>query len=317
MVEWKIAPDAVGERVDRWLARRPEVASRTRAREWIERGKIFLNGRELAYADAGRALRAGDRVRLWEDRPGSTRRAAREVAAARPRLRIVCEDLALVVADKPAGMLVEPLPGDAPPEVTLIDLVCDHMGATPRSRPRAVHRIDRDTSGLVVLAKTPRAQAALKRQFERRSAERVYLALLRGRPVPAEGTWTDRLRWDRARLIQTRAHPRDPHAREAIARYRVLEQFKTAALVEVSLVTGRRNQIRVQAGLRGHPLVGERQYTFGARPAPPGEPTVDRQALHAHRLSFKHPLTGARVRVTAPAPEDFARLIRAFRSREH
>jgi 23S rRNA pseudouridine1911/1915/1917 synthase len=311
--EWTIGPEDAGRRVDTWLARRAEVGSRARAGAWIARGKIFLNGLELALADAGRPLKAGDHVRLWEDRPGSARRAAREVAAARHRLRIAHEDRALLVADKPPGLLVEPLPGDGPTEVTLLDLVADHVRATKRTRPLVVHRIDRDTSGLVLFAKTPQAQEALKQQFARRRAERLYLAVLRGQIRPAAGMWSDRLTWDADRRLQRRAHPREARAREAIARYRVLEQFDTAALVEVSLVTGKRNQIRVQAGLRGHPLIGERQYTFGAPPMARGEPTLNRQALHAHRLSFRHPVTGTRLSVTAPVPDDLARLIESLR----
>jgi 23S rRNA pseudouridine1911/1915/1917 synthase len=315
MTEWTIGPDDAGGRLDAWLARRPEVASRARAREWLARGKVFLNGRELAFADAGAVLRPGDLVGLWEDRPGSARRAAREVAAARGRLRVAHEDRAVLVADKPPGMLVEPLPGDARAEVTLLDLVNDHLRAAPRARALVVHRIDRDTSGLVLFAKTVAAQAALKRQFERHAPERVYLALVRGRVRPSSGTWTDRLTWDKTRLVQTRSHPRDARAKDAVARYRVVEQFAAAALLEVSLVTGKRNQIRVQAGLRGHPVVGERQYLFGAVAAPPGAPTLGRQALHAARLAFEHPVTDARVEMTAPLPEDMARLIDTLRRR--
>ena len=137
---------------------------------------------------------------------------------------------------------------------------------------------------------------------------------MRGRVRPAEGTWTDRLTWDKARLTQTRSHPRDARGKDAVARYRVVEQFEMAALLEVALVTGKRNQIRVQAGLRGHPVVGERQYLFGAAPAPPGAPALDRQALHATRLAFKHPTTGARMEVTSPLPDDFARLLAELRA---
>jgi 23S rRNA pseudouridine1911/1915/1917 synthase len=314
MIEWSVPPDQAGARLDAWLSARPEIGSRARARAWIERGKLFLNGAELAFSDAGRRLQAGDRIQLWEDRPGSARRASRELARARRLLRIVYEDGSIVVADKPAGLLVEPLPGEGNDVVTLLDLVADHLRTSARARALVVHRIDRDTSGLVVFAKSVGAQDGLKKQFERRTPERIYVAVLQGRVRPAGGTWSDRLVWDATRLRQTRAHPREARAKEAIARYRVLEQFEAAALVEVTLVTGKRNQIRVQAGVRGHPVVGERLYTYGSRPPAPGEPTLERQALHAHRLAFRHPTTGARVDVVAPVPDDFARLVARLRA---
>lgn len=307
-IAWVVTADAAGARLDRWLARQPEVGSRARAREWLERGKLFLNGRELTFADAGRRLRPGDRVELWEDRPGSARRVARAVVRARRRLAVVFEDEALLVVDKPPGLLVEPLPGREAEEVTLLDLVADHLRAAPHARPCVVHRIDRDTSGLVVFAKTPEAQAALKRQFERRRAERVYLAVVAGRVRPVEGTWRDRLRWDARRKRQQHAHGADPKAREAVAHYRVLKQFADATLLEVRLVTGKRNQIRIQAASRGHPLFGERQYVFDARSSG-GPPRFERQALHAYRLSFAHPVTGRPVTVEAPVPPDLSELI--------
>lgn len=313
MPEWTIDQEGAGVRLDAWLACRPEVGSRGRARMWIARGKVFLNGEALLFSGAGRRLKAGDRVHLWIDRPGSARAGRRDVAAARNTLRVVYEDRDLVVVDKPAGMLVEPLPQSDASTVTMLDLVADHVRPAARARPRVVHRIDRDTTGLVVFALTLDAQQSLKAQFERRTPERVYLALLRGKVQPPSGVWKDRLVWDKDRRIQKRALEGEERARDAIARYRVVEQFERAALVEIALVTGKRNQIRKQAALRNHPLVGERLYVpQTARPAP-GDPALDRQALHAHRLSFRHPTTGACVNVEAPVPADLARLVARLR----
>ena len=312
MKEWTLDEAGSDARLDTFLARRPEIGSRSRARSAIERGKVLLNGKTVAFPDLGRRLKPGDRVGYWEDRPGTATRRAREIVAAREALSVVFEDDAVLVADKPVGMLVEPLPGEPGTEVTLADLVADHLRFRRRTQPRVVHRIDRDTSGLVLFAKTPAAQAALKAQFERRTPARVYLALLRGHLRPVSGTWRDKLAWDRERLVQKRAHVHDAAAKEAIAHYRVLEQYADAALVEVRLVTGKRNQIRIQAGSRGHPLVGERLYTFGAV-AEEGTPTLARQALHAARLSFRHPTTGERMEVTAPLPEDMQTLLERLR----
>jgi 23S rRNA pseudouridine1911/1915/1917 synthase len=314
VTEWTIGSGDAGLRLDLWLARQPEAGSRGRARTWLERGKVFVNGQPVAAADAGRKLQTGDRVGLWMDRPGTSHPRRREIAAARHALRVVLEDADLLAADKPAGMLVEPLPGQESGEVTLVDLVADHLRSKVRIRPRIVHRIDRDTSGLVLFAFNREAQETLKTQFEARTPERIYVALVRGTVTPAAGTWRDRLAWDKDRLIQKRAHASEAAAREAVAQYKVVEQFEGAAVIEVALVTGKRNQIRVQAGLRGFPLVGERLYTFGAKPPARDSPTLKRQALHAFRLSFVHPSTGRRVTLTAPLPEDMRRLIAQLRA---
>jgi 23S rRNA pseudouridine1911/1915/1917 synthase len=313
MTTWTISDADAGLRLDAWLAARPEVGSRGKARDAVECGKVTLNGEELTYADAGRRLHPGDSVGFWPDRPGSARPRSREVVAARSALRVVYQDPHLLVADKPPGWLVEPLPGDAPAEVTLLDMVADHLRSESKTRPYVVHRIDRDTSGLVLFALSPTVRDALKLQFEKRTPTRVYLAVVNGTPEPADGTWTDRLVWDRERLVQKRAHAQEERAKDAVARYRVIERFPWQSLVEVSLVTGKRNQIRVQAGSRGHPLVGERQYRFGRPRDEAHEPQFGRQALHAARLGFTHPATRRHVEFTADMPDDLQGLVRLLR----
>lgn len=313
MTTWTISGADAGGRLDAWLASRPEVGSRGRARDALECGKVFLNGRELTYADGARRLRPGDVVGFWPDRPGSARPRSREVVAARSALKVVYQDAQLLVADKPPGWLVEPLPGDAPSEVTLLDMVADRLRSEKAVRPYVVHRIDRDTSGLVLFALTPAARDALKAQFEHRSPTRTYLAIVNGTPEPPSGTWRDRLAWDAERLVQRRAHAQEERAKDAEARYRVVERFAWQSLVEISLVTGKRNQIRVQAGSRGHALVGERQYRFGRPRDEAREPEFGRQALHAARLGFTHPATGHHVEFTAGVPDDMEQLLRLLR----
>lgn len=212
--------------------------------------------------------------------------------------------------NKAAGILSVPLPRhqDAPS-------VYDHLERYLRSqrrRPFVVHRIDRDTSGLVVFAKDPRTQQALKKQFIRRDPERVYLAFVYGHPEPTRGTWRDHLVWDRKALIQKKTHPRDPQAAEAVCHYRVVEEFTDTSLIEVRLETGKRNQIRIQARLRGHTLVGERRYVFGPDALRPID--FPRQALHAQRLAFRHPVDGRELRFEAPMPEDLQQLVARLRS---
>jgi 23S rRNA pseudouridine1911/1915/1917 synthase len=175
-----------------------------------------------------------------------------------------------------------------------------------------VHRIDRDTSGVVLFAKDRRTQAGLKQQFRARTPERVYLAVVYGHPEPAAGIWRDHLVWDTKALIQKETHSRDPRAAEAISHYRLIERFATTSLIEVRLTTGKRNQIRIQSRLRGHTLVGESRYTFGPdelRPIP-----FKRQALHAWRLTFDHPADQRRLTFEAPLPDDMRKLIARLRA---
>jgi 23S rRNA pseudouridine1911/1915/1917 synthase len=306
--EWTLAAAESGVRLDKFLAGPDRLASRARAMAAIERGKVFLNGAEAGPADAARRLAPGDRVRVWMDRPGSARARPRPQQVA--DVVVIHEDDALLVVNKPAGLLAVPLErkANAP---SVFDQLEDHFRSRGKRKPLVVHRIDRDTSGLVVFAKTVRAQDALKAQFKRREPERVYLAVVYGRPSPPQGTWRDHLVWDTKALIQKETHPDDPRASDAISEYRVVESFGEASLIEVRLRTGRRNQIRIQARLRGHTLVGEKRYTYG----PDELRTIDfeRQALHAHRLSFLHPADGRRLTFEAPPPADFAALLDRLR----
>jgi 23S rRNA pseudouridine1911/1915/1917 synthase len=312
MQDWRVAPEDAGVRLDQWLARRVEGGSRRRAAEWLTRGKVFLDGQPVELAAAGLHLSAGQRVGLWMDRPGSSRPAERQLVDRRHLLSLVHVDESLVVVDKLPGLLVEPLPGRSGEEVTVLDLLEDRFRHEPRSRFHVVHRIDRDTSGLVLLARTASCRDQLKVQFEAHTPERVYLAVVQGVPQPDRGVWRDRLAWDSASLRQRRAHGKDARGKDACARYRIAETFAGAALLEVSLLTGKRNQIRVQAALRGHPLLGERQYRFDAPDAPSELPAPKRQALHAWRLGFTHPVSGQDMTFEAPTPSDLTGLLAAL-----
>ncbi|MBN4048094.1 RluA family pseudouridine synthase [bacterium AH-315-O15] len=305
---WTVADDAAGARLDKFLAGAERLGSRGRVVTALDKGKIFLNGTEARRADAGSLLRLGDVVRVWMDRPGSARRRRGPTEAG--DLEILHEDDALIVVNKPAGLLAVPLErkGDA---ASAYEQIETHLRPHGKRQPLVVHRIDRDTSGLVVFAKTLRAQEHLKGQFRRREPERVYWAVVYGHPHPAEGTWRDHLVWDSKTLIQKRTLEDDPHGKGAISHYRVLEALPGASLVEVRLATGKRNQIRLQARLRGHTLVGERRYVYGPESLRPI--TFSRQALHAHRLSIRHPADGRLLRFEAPLPSDLAGLLARLR----
>ena len=305
-LQWTAGSEDAGVRLDRFLAAADRLGSRARALAALDRGKIFLNGAEAAAADRATLLGIGDVVRAWMDRPGSARRRTARTGA----LEIVYEDDALLVLNKPAGLLVVPLErrGAAP---SVYDLVEDHLRPRGKRRPLIVHRIDRDTSGLVVFAKIALAQERLREQFKRHEAERVYRAIVYGRPRPPVGAWRDQLVWDRRALIQKETHARDPRGKEAISEYRVLEAFRDASLIEVRLVTGKRNQIRIQARLRGHTLVGERRYVYGPELLRPL--AFERQALHAYRLGFRHPMDERALQFEAPLPADLVELLARLR----
>ena len=228
-----------------------------------------------------------------------------------PDLDIVWEDEWLIVVNKPAGLLSVPLErkAAAPSVFAQVERYLRPFG---KRRPLIVHRIDQDTSGLVVFAKSPAAHATLKAQFRRREPERIYLAVVYGHPSPPAGRWSDHLVWDEKALIQKTTHPRDPRAQEAISDYRVRERYRDTALLEVRLRSGRRNQIRLQARLRGHTLVGEKRYTFGPPSLRPIQ--FERHALHAWRLAFDHPADGERCEFEAPLPADFHALLERLRS---
>ncbi len=306
---WQVSESESGTRLDKWLAAADRLGSRSKALGAIERGKVFVDGVEQGAADAARRLQAGETVKLWMSRPGSSERRYTERRDS--GLHLLYEDSSLLVINKPAGLLTVPLPSH-PDEISLLDQLKLHLRSHKKREPLVVHRIDRDTSGIVVFAKTPEAQRGLKDQFERREAERVYLAVVYGRPKPESGTWRDYLAWDQDALKQKRAERRDRSSREAVCRYRTMETFKRAALIEVSLVTGKRNQIRIQAGLRGHPLVGEKKYVY--EPEPEHIIEFTRQALHAHRLKFLHPANNRPMSFESPLPDDFQALLDKLRA---
>src|SRR5712691_2357094 len=305
---WTISSDQTGLRLDKFLAAADRLGSRSRAVAAIERGKVFVNDDEAVAADAAKRLLPGDRVRVWVDRPGSSKRRPAPHRAG--DLNILYEDDDLIAVNKPPGLLAVPLERKAGAE-SVFDQIDWHLRSHRTRRPFTVHRIDRDTSGVVLFGKHAAAQAVLKQQFLRHEPERVYQAIVYGHPTPPSGTWRDTLVWDQRSLIQKGTHPRDPQGRQAISEYRVVERYSNASLIEVRLVTGKRNQIRIQARLRGHTLVGEQRYIFGPAELRPID--FPRQALHAARVTVNHPVTGRALTFEAPLPEDMSELIATLR----
>ena len=297
---WTVAADEDGQRLDKHLAAAGRAGSRSRAADAIARGRVFVNGEEIEASGGARLVRAGEQIRLWIDRPGSASKTPRPPA--RDGLEIIHEDADLVLVNKPAGLLSVPLDGDsAAPSVLAI--LWDRYRSHRTREPLVVHRIDKDTSGLVLFALHDTARSALMAQFAHRTPDRIYMALVNGHPEPAEGTWHDRLVWDDDAFVQRRARPEDEEAKDAECDYRVVTTFEESSLIEVRLYTGRQGQIRAQAQMHGHSLVGDRRYR--PREGAPGfDLRFPRQALHAQRLAFDHPADGRRVEFTAPMPPD-------------
>ena len=262
---------------ERLRALYPEASGRS-LKQWLERGRVEVNGRVVR--DGALALHPSDRVAL-----------GRRGGAAFPNLLgLVHEDADLIVIDKPPGLLT--IATERERERTAYRLLWNYLetGRPPR-RPFIVHRLDRETSGLLVVAKSVRAKRELQAQFEARDVERVYVALVEGRVASDQGVLESRLTQDRA--LRVRA---TPEGRQAITHYRVRERRRDTTLVELRLGTGRRHQIRVQLADLGHPVLGDTGH--GSHRDPFG-----RVCLHATRLGFIHPSTRAPARFeSAPPP---------------
>jgi 23S rRNA pseudouridine1911/1915/1917 synthase len=236
-----------------------------RLKQWLEGGRVRVNGEVVRRGDVG--VGASDRVELTAPPPPPFP----------SQLTLVHEDDEVLVVDKPAGLLT--ISTESERERTTYRLLRDWLEARGLGRIFVVHRLDRETSGLVVFARTAAAKEALQAQFRAHQPERVYVARVEGRVRDDEGTLVSRLHEDRGLRVRP-ARGGEP-AREAITRYRVLARLHDATLLELTLTTGRRGQIRAQLAALGHPIVGDRAY--GARRDP-----LRRVCLHATRLGFTH-----------------------------
>jgi len=305
-------PDAAGLRLDRFLADAIGSLSRSRVKALIAAGHATAEGQPLR--DASAAVRPGLRYALYVPPPPPTRHAAQAMP-----LTILFEDRDLIVLDKPAGLVVHPAPGNL--DGTLVNALLAHAGEElegigGEARPGIVHRLDKDTSGVMVVAKTDLAHQALSTAFAERDLDRAYLALVWGLPEPPSGSIEGaigRHPTDRKRMaVVTRG------GKAALTHYRTERAWGAAAsLLRCRLATGRTHQIRVHLAERGHPVAGDPVYlrrTPGAARLLPG-PARDallafpRQALHAATLGFRHPSSGHALQFEAPVPPDMAALL--------
>jgi 23S rRNA pseudouridine1911/1915/1917 synthase len=289
-----LAADRPGERLDVFLARRVEDLSRSQARRLIDEGLVTVDGRpeRPSHRLASGACVAATLPPAEEARP-----------AAEPiPLTVIYQDEDVIVVDKPAGLTVHPAPGH--PSGTLVNALLaiapELAAARETMRPGIVHRLDKDTSGLLVVARSERARASLIRQLKQREVHKTYLALVQGVPQPPQG----------AIEAPVGRHPRNRKkmavvagGREAETRYRVREVLDGFALLEVEPVTGRTHQVRVHLAAIGHPVVGDGVY--GRR-----SPLVGRQFLHAWRLAFELPSSGRLVEFESPLPADLRAVLK-------
>lgn len=278
-------------RIDAYLASNTAF-SRSKLQKLIKNGAVTQNG---LPCKPNAQVRVGDAIRITDDTPDLDALPAPEDIP----LDVVYEDADLAVINKPKGMVVHPAPGNE--TGTLVNALLYHFQSLSEmgglTRPGIVHRIDRFTSGLLVVAKNDAAHEALARQFALHTAHREYLCLVHGNLKEDSGTIDapiGRHKTDRKRMAVT------PDGRNAVTHWRVLERFGTETLLDVRLETGRTHQIRVHMAYCKHPILGDEVY---GSPAP--KLGLTGQALHGYRLTFVHPRTGETMTFTAPLPEDF------------
>src|SRR5579863_9044104 len=318
----RVSDDHAGWRLDRFLAAALPDFSRSRLQQLLEDGAVSLGARTIKDAN--------HRVKPGEDYVVSVP----PTAPATPQgqdipLEVVYEDKDLIVINKPAGLVVHPAAGN--PDGTLVNALIAHCGTDAlaiggEARPGIVHRLDKDTSGLLVAAKTERAMTSLAKQFANHTIERAYHAVVWGAPRDSTGTIESQIGrspFDRKRMAVLRGG-----GKLARTRYRVMERFGAdarplASLIECRLETGRTHQIRVHLTHLGHPLIGDPSYgraRQAPRPKTPEETVAfaaagnfPRQALHAYVLGFQHPTLHKTMRFESPWPADFADLVGALR----
>jgi 23S rRNA pseudouridine1911/1915/1917 synthase len=306
-----VAPEAAGERIDRWLAGQDGAPTRSQISQSADAGRLCVEGKAVK---ASYRLRGGENVDFEAPEP-----APSDIVVPQPiDIDVLYEDDAIVAVNKAPGMVVHPAAGNR--DGTLVNAILHRYATTewPNQVERAgiVHRLDRDTSGVILVARTVAAHEGLAEQFRERRIEKRYLALVRGK-VPGPGRIEDPIG----------RHPRDRKkmstssrvSRSAVTDYEPLESFEWATLVLAKPKTGRTHQIRVHLAAKGWPIVGDKVYgaraNTRARAGRSGDPlaAMRRQALHAWKIGFAHPVSGARIEVEAPLPEDFSQVLEGLR----
>jgi 23S rRNA pseudouridine1911/1915/1917 synthase len=295
VIELRVAPDSGGMRLDRFVAAHADVGSRAGAERLIEAGRVLVDG---AARPKAHRLAAGAVVTLPEPEIAAAGRPPADLG-----VPVVYADQNLMVVDKPAGLLVHPVPGYS--ALTLVDALAGAGAGGEEGRPGIVHRLDRDTSGLLLVARDPRTHARLQAQLRLRRIGRTYLALVRGRPRSRRGRIEapiGRDRRDPTRMSLDTDRPRD-----AVTEFELVEALHGRSLLRVTLGTGRTHQIRVHLASIGNPVVADPVYGHGP------ELGLERQFLHAAELRLTHPATGEEMLLRSDLPADLAAALAAAR----
>jgi 23S rRNA pseudouridine1911/1915/1917 synthase len=291
----EVGGEDAGERLDQFLARVAHVGSRTKAQRLIDGGLVTVDG---ARVPKRHRVAAGETVEVQPEPAVEP-----DVASDAP-FTVLWEDEHLLVVDKPAGVVVHPAPGHR--SGTLSQALAGRAaGGEDAARAGIVHRLDRDTSGLLVVAKSEQAHRALKRMIEAREVRREYLALVDGTPPARSGTIDAPI--GRDRRVRTKISTETDDPRDAVTHFTLEQVLPSSALLRVVLETGRTHQIRAHLKAIGHPVAGDPEYGVAGRFG------LERQFLHAARLAFEHPLTGGQVDVSSSLPPDLAAVLARLR----
>ncbi|MDI6742751.1 MAG: RluA family pseudouridine synthase [Smithella sp.] len=312
-ISFTIDKSQIGQRLDIFLAQSEADISRSHVKQVIEEGDVLVNGK---VPKVSQHLKEGDVIILTKKPPAEATALPQEMP-----LNIVYEDETIIVINKPAGLVVHPAPGN--PDKTLVNALLFHCrdlsGIGGVLRPGIVHRLDKDTSGLIVAAKSDDAHRHLSAQFEKHDVHKKYLALVWGDVKGDHGEIVAAV--GRHPVNRKKMSTKSRHGKGALTLWKVLERYRVVTLLEVEIKTGRTHQIRVHLSDRGYPVVGDAVYGNASRIKAVADPALksglkhfNRQALHAAQLSFVHPVKNERMVFTASLPQDMADLCSQLRS---
>ena len=292
--------DTTKKRIDAYLSEKEEY-SRMAIQRLINDGKIIVNGKKIK---ASYKVQNGDKIKIEEEKPKEIELKAQNIP-----LEVLYEDNDIIVVNKPKGMVVHPANGN--PDGTLVNAIMaickDSLsGIGGEIRPGIVHRLDKNTSGAIIIAKNDKAHIALSNQLKNHEIKKTYIALVRGIVKESNATINmpiARSKNDRKKMAV------DKNGKEAITHFKVLERFDDCTLLEVNIETGRTHQIRVHLSHIGYPIIGDDVYSNGKN-----RWNVKGQCLHAKSLDFKHPITGKLIHIEAPLPKYFTDILKELKS---
>lgn len=292
--------DTTKKRIDAYLSEKEEY-SRMAIQRLINDGKIIVNGKKIK---ASYKVQNGDKIKIEEEKPKEIELKAQNIP-----LEVLYEDNDIIVVNKPKGMVVHPANGN--PDGTLVNAIMaickDSLsGIGGEIRPGIVHRLDKNTSGAIIIAKNDKAHIALSNQLKNHEIKKTYIALVRG--IVKENNATINMPIARSKNDRKKMAV-DKNGKEAITHFKVLERFDDCTLLEVNIETGRTHQIRVHLSHIGYPIIGDDVYSNGKN-----RWNVKGQCLHAKSLDFKHPITGKQIHIEAPLPKYFTDILKELES---